>query len=360
MTENLRTKCELFERNRSAVSQKFIFENDVMRIAAGLLLTGAEREADIETLTECRRILSERAGFFSEYRGNVKLALITDMALSPDPEQYLADVKAVYQTLHRGHFRDNSYMLLSAMLICDAGRQAHAEEIAEKYGEILRRMEKQHPIITNAEDISYVILLAMSDRTADAILRDMDECAETLNSRLRIGADSVQGLSEYLALSDGDIREKCDRIVRLYDALKSQKASIGSGNALIALGTMANLDEPAETLVSDILEADAFLAECKGFDEKSMDKRDRLMTAVILTAESRGTAVSAVNNTFINSALGIIRAKHLVTVITVISHVLPPLIDAAANMSGTDTEQAPQQDVHAGDGSAGSAPESNP
>ena len=119
MTEMIRKKCELFERNRAAISRKFLLEKAMISIAAGLIFTGAEKEADIERLTECRGILNKHTGFFSEFRDTIKTVLLSEMALSDDAEQYIEDVKTVYQKLRKGHFKDNSYMVLAAMLLCD-------------------------------------------------------------------------------------------------------------------------------------------------------------------------------------------------------------------------------------------------
>ena len=340
MTENLRNKCELFERNRSAVAGKFMFENGMMSIAAGLIFTGADKDADVEKLIECRSILKKHTGVFSEYRDTIKLALLSEMALSEDPEQYIEDVKIVYQQMHKGHFKDNSYMVLAAMLICDLGKQEHADEIVEKHNEIMQQMNQEHPILTDSGDISYVILLALSGRPVDAILSDLNVYSECLKAAFKnkVGADSIQGLSEFLALTDGDIQEKCDKVIRLFEALKERKAEIGGGHVFFALGTLIGIEETTENLVNEIMEAEAFLKECKGFDEKSIEKKDRLMFAVLLAAASHGTDASMINNTFINSALGIIKAKHIATMITIISNVLPSVIGAIAG--GDDTEKS--------------------
>ena len=174
MTETLRRKCELFSANHTAISKKFMFEKDVMSIAAGLIFTGADQEADIEKMSGCRKILSEHTSFFSEYREDVKLALLSEMSLSDEPEQYIDDVKKVYKKLHKRKLRDNSYMVLAAMLICGLGRQDDADEIVEKHNELMKQMDKLHPILTNSEDISYVILLSLSDRPIDSIISDMN------------------------------------------------------------------------------------------------------------------------------------------------------------------------------------------
>ena len=253
-------------------------------------MLGSDKEADIEKLTECRRILTKHTGFFSEYRDAVKLALLSEMALSETPEQYIEDVKAVYKKLHKGKFRDNSYMVLAAMLTCDLGKQESADEIVEKHNEIMKQMNKLHPILTDSEDISYVLLLALSDRPVDSIISDMNECFDYLKKtcKIKAGPDSVQRLSEILALTEVDIREKCDKVISIYDILKNNKADITGGCAFSALGTLVGVDEAPEVIAREIMEADVFLDGCKGFDEKSVNKNQRLMFAVMLAAEACG------------------------------------------------------------------------
>lgn len=342
MTESLRNKCDLFLRNRNAVSKKFMFGKDAMNIAAGLIFTGAGKEADIEKLAECRKILNKHTGFFSEYREAVKIALLSEMALSETPEQYIEDVKAVYKKLHKGKFRDNSYMVLAAMLTCDLGKQENADEIVEKHNELMKQMNKLHPLLTGSGDISYVILLALSDRPVDLIISDMNECFDYLKKtrKIKAGADSVQGLSEILALTDGNIREKCDKIISIYDKLKDNKADITGGCAFSALGTLIGADETPEVIAREILEADVFLDGCKGFDEKSVNKNQRLMFAVMLAAESFGMSSSVISNTFINNALGIIKAHQTATMITIISNVLPTILGALADNASEKNDKS--------------------
>ncbi len=339
MTEELKNKCELFERNRSAIAGKFMLEKSLMSTAAGLILTGADKEADVGKLKECRKILNRHTGFFSEYRDAVKLALVSGMALSDDAEQYIEDVKAVYKKLHKGHFKDNSYMVLAAMLICDLGRQGDADLIVEKHNELMKRMDKLHPLITDSEDISYVILLALSDRPADAILSDMEECLEHLKKvcKVKAGSDTVQRLSEILALTDGDIREKCERVIRLSDALEQSKTVSVDGYAFSSLGMLIGINEEPEVIAGEILGAYEFLKEKKIFGNDQDDKKQRLMFAELLAAQSLGTGTEVVSNAFINNAISVIKAKQTAAMISIISNVLPVVLGA---VSGSDSSGA--------------------
>ena len=335
MTDTLRNTCELFERNRAAISKKFNFEKPLMSIVAGLIFAGAGKEADVEKLAECRKILNRHTGLFSQYRETVKLALLSEMAMSGDPEQYIEDVKTACHKLRRGKLADNPYMVLAAMLLCELGRQYDADEVVEKHNEIMKRMAKQHPFLTNAEDISYVLLLAMTSRPVDSIVGDIEECMTYIKGILKrkIDADTLQGLGEILALTDGDVRGKCDRIIGLYNALDEKDANVGNGYVFSSLGILLGVDEEPETIVSELIEVDEFLKGCKGFDEKSVEKKHRLMFAEILVAESLGAGSSIISNAFINSALGIIKAQQAAAMITILSNVLPAVIGAVAERS---------------------------
>ena len=80
-------------------------------------------------------------------------------------------------------------------------------------------------------------------------------------------------------------------------------------------------------------------AEVKCFDEKSVNKNQRLMFAVMLAAESCGSSSSVISNTFINNALGIIKAKQIATMITIISNVLPTVLGAVVDKASDKSEK---------------------
>ncbi len=341
MTETLGKRCELLVQNRNAIARKFMLEKPIMSTVAGLIFTGAGKEADIEKMTECRKILNQHTGIFSEFKDYVKLSLISKMALSDDPEQYIDNVREVYKKLHKGQFGNHSYMILAAMLICDLGKQDAVDEIAARYQEITKHMKEQHPIITNAEDISYVMLLALSDRSVDAIISDMDECFDHVKNTCKISADPdvIQGLSENLALTDGDIKEKCDKVIRLFNALKESVPDLTYGYSFLALCSLIHMDETAEDLISEIVDAEIYLSDSDGFcNNNSMDKSTRLLFAILLVAETYGSSSSMVSNSFINSAFGIIKAQQIASMISVMAQVLPAVLQVLAGLDSSDTD----------------------
>ncbi|MCR4645649.1 MAG: DUF4003 domain-containing protein [Oscillospiraceae bacterium] len=257
-----------------------------MSIVAGLLFTGADKEVDIDRLTECSSILNQHTGIFSEYRDAVKLALISEMALSDDAEQYIEDVKAVYQKLHKGHFVDNSYKILAAMLICDLGRQDDADAVIEQHNALMKQKKKDHPFLNDSEDISFVIHLALSDRPVDVILCDMEESMAYLKScKVKAGSDTVQRLGEILALTDGDSWEIAIRSSGSTKCCSKKKDATEGGEVFFSLGMLIGMEEEPEYIVRAILDTYAYLKGNSIFDEKPEGKKQRLMFAELLVTD---------------------------------------------------------------------------
>jgi hypothetical protein len=79
------------------------------------------------------------------------------MALKDDPEQYINDIKTVYEKLHKGSIFDNEYLVQGAICICDAGRMYDADSIVEKYKELYKKMcqEYKDVILVECEDYEF-------------------------------------------------------------------------------------------------------------------------------------------------------------------------------------------------------------
>ena len=192
------------------------------QVVAGLLFAGAGQEADIEKMKEARNILKKKAGVFSAFRDATELVLLARMAMAPDMEQYIDDLIDVFNVLMKGKVFEDSYMVLTAMIIVDRGRKADAEEIKTTTDEIMKRMSKLHPILTSSEDLALAALLAMSGRTVDDVIFDMEECYKYTKKELKLKAESnsIQALSQILAITGGDIKAKCDKVAELFEAFK--------------------------------------------------------------------------------------------------------------------------------------------
>ena len=341
-------RCELLARNCSMITKKFSSEDHLMCVAAGLIYTLADREADSEKLAECKALLKKNAGFFSSLRSTIELALISKMALSPDPERYLNDVKSVYEKVRSAKFKDSSHTVLACLSICDLGLQAQCDEIIDKAKEIMKRMEKDHPFLTAAEDSPFVMLLALSYKDVDTILKDLEEGYDYLRKMYHLGVsmNGVQNLCEVLVITYGDMKAKCDRIARIYEAFKDRKSGFGGDSEFSTLGILAGIDADPDTLADEIIKAADCLKEKDGFGDKQTDRTQRLMYAATLVAGAYGKDNDVIDDPAISNTLSIISAKRTVNTINILinisANVLPALLEAAAGTEkdGDKSEQA--------------------
>ena len=287
MNSEFTKKLELLAANKKAIDKGFYFEMGISQVVAGLLFASAGKEADIERMKEARAILKKKAGVFSAFRDATELVILARMATAPDMERYIDDLIDVFNVLMKGKVFEDSYMVLTAMIIVDRGRKADAESIKNATNEIMRRMSKRHPILTSSEDLALAALLAMSGRDIDAVMNDMEECYVYTKKelKLRAEANSIQALSQILALTEGDMKAKCDKVAELFAAFKEHGSKFGTYLEFPALGTLLDVQVPTEVLVPEIIEAADFLKKNKGFGGLSMDKKTRLMFAALLASE---------------------------------------------------------------------------
>ena len=176
MNSEFTRKLELLAANKKSIDKAFKFEMGISQVVASLLLASNGKEADIEKMKEARAILKKKAGVFSAFRDATELVILARMALETDPEQYIDDVKEVFDIFMKGRVFEDTYMVLASMIVVDRGRKNDAEAIKDKTNEILKRMSKKHPILTSSEDLALAALLATTDRDIDSIIDDMEEC----------------------------------------------------------------------------------------------------------------------------------------------------------------------------------------
>ena len=120
------------------------------------------------------------------------------------------------------------------------------------------------------------------------------------------------------------------------------------GYIFSSLGTLIGINAEPETIVDEILEAYEYLKCCKEFDDKSDGKKQRLMIAVLLAADSYGTGASMIRNAFINNALSVIKTQQIAAMINVIANaaaaVLGAIADKNSTESGSDKAEQPTDD----------------
>lgn len=293
-----------FIANRDIVKEAFRGCNSDVYAACANLFCACGRIADKERLTQCRKIITEQTGLFSKFRGKLSPILSCMLALGENPEEQMA-LAIEYDHLLKQAFKNTEFLVLIAFLLTGSGdKDTVTEKIAR--GKILyRRMDKEHPILTNDTDSVFAVSLAFSEKTDDALIEDMEACYKALKTKFSSSGDA-QTAAQILAVAEGAPEEKAERVIELYNALQESDVEYGRSRELAPLAALSSIDSTIQDLVEEIKEVDAFLKTQKDY-ESGKDK-ERAMHAVMIVSDQYACN-SHVNSAVMTTTLEMLIAK---------------------------------------------------
>lgn len=309
MRESLSALCSSFIENRDIIKASFGWESAYLYPVCAAVFTDKGQLADEASLKRCQAVLKDNTGFFSSFRSTVKLVMISMMAVDREPEERLQKTLQVYDGL-REHFFISDYLPVASMMIADLAEPARYGEIAARTRHIYELMKKEHPFLTSGEDSVFAALLALSNLSDEQIAAETEECYELLKAEFFSG-NAVQSLSHVLALGDGPAADKCHKAMELYHSLKNQGYKYGTSYELATLGVLAMLPADTVSIVTDVMEADDFLAGQKGYGLFGIGSRQRLMHAgMLVSSDYMGqTNHMAMHSAAIGSTVSLIAAQ---------------------------------------------------
>nr|WP_292166516.1 DUF4003 family protein [Butyrivibrio sp.] len=97
MNDKVQRRSELLVENRNLLHKDFFLENGLITVIAGAAFAQNDRTADPDRVKDCRKLLRDRQGVFSQVRGNNELIISAKMALSPNPELYIENLINIYE-----------------------------------------------------------------------------------------------------------------------------------------------------------------------------------------------------------------------------------------------------------------------
>lgn len=310
MNMELKRKCELLVSNRDIMQEVFRWDNGSMMLAGSSFFVGLNLEADTKQLKSCEEILKRKSGFFSSYRGNVKMPLLCKMAVSENPEQYFEDVDFIVRQMKSLKWIETDYKVLAAMTLRDYLDMADVPDGVEKMVALYQGMKEKHPWLTNGEDIPFAAILAVSGLDTEALMMEMESCYQELSKTFR-DKNAVQSLSHILAIDPVNTQTKCRKIEAIFDILKNNKHKYGTGPELAVLGTLSMLELSVEQAAAEIMEADDYLKSQKGFGTFTMGDTVRRMYAALMVMDTHMPPASHSHESLVNSMLAIVVAMEV-------------------------------------------------
>lgn len=254
---------KMLVQNRDTIREAFPWESGQICLASAVIYMMKGKLADEKLLRESKKAIKQKVGVFSNFRGLVKVPAAAMLSVGGDVDGALERSLLVYAQLKK-EFWQSPYLPLAAMMIAQIAEQEKFGELAARTRRLYERMRKEHPFLTSSEDSPFCAMLAMSDRTDDRLIEDMEMCYHILKKEF-IHGNAVQSLSHVLALFEEPAEEKCEKTMQLYHGLREAGGKYGTNYELPSLGVLAMTNAPVKEIVQEMVEIDAWLAGQKGF-----------------------------------------------------------------------------------------------
>ena len=219
MKSELQKYCELFIANKEKMKESSWEYVSIYTVVANMF-TAKNLEADVEKMKECKKLLKEKTGALSNFRGNVMLPAMSMLALDEDPEARMERANVIYKKL-KEEFKPSEFMTLDAMILAGMVSEDEADEYVKRGKTLYKMMKKEHPFITGSEDAIFAILLAFSDKSDEEIISNVEKTFSELKN-YEFSSDGIQTVSLLFALTEGDNKERCDRLVKVREMLNEE------------------------------------------------------------------------------------------------------------------------------------------
>ncbi len=310
MRETIQRGCEQLIRCRDQVKQVFPWDGGLIHLSCAGIYVMKGKSVDEGVLEQSKRLLKEKVGVFSHFRGTARSPIAAMLAVSGNPERTLDNGITVYELLKK-EFWSSAYLPLAAMTIAQLVEPFDYERVAGRTRRIYERMKAEHPFLTNSEDSALCAMSALSERSEDALIGDMESCYRLLKPEFFSG-NAVQSLAHVLSLCEGTPEEKCRRTMELFHNLKAAGRKYGTEYELPTLGIFALTDADSRQVAGEMLEIDSWLSEQKGFGALgSVGSKQRLMYAGML-AQKEHAAADVVQTAAVRSTVALIVAQEMV------------------------------------------------
>ena len=287
MRHTLQERCEAQIRNEAMLRKghKLEFES-IMKLAA-MLYVNAGREVDVARLRECKRILKDKVGLFSNFRGHMQYLVQVKMALSDDPAAYLDGVLDIYQRLKAGRVLPGEMVAMAATTIYENCSADVCDTVVDKTRMAYAKIKEQHRFLTGEEDLALIALMVMAGIDPDRAAVRAEEMYAILKGRYLPGSDTPQTVAMVLSLSEKPAEQKAQGFFGLYDACKAAGHATSKDKAMAIYATYADLEANLSEVVAEIGEVDDWLKRQKGYGALGVGASIRRLFAATLVLEDR-------------------------------------------------------------------------
>ncbi|MDO5118281.1 MAG: DUF4003 family protein [Eggerthellaceae bacterium] len=330
MRASLLERCEAQIRNETALRKGRLLEYESIVKLGAMLFLNEGREVDAAHIKECKRILKQKAGLFSNFRGNLQYIVQIKMALSDDPEAYIDNVMDVYAKLKQGRKFAGEPLAMTAATIYENCPEELSDEVIDKTREAYAQINTKHRFLTDESDMPTIALMIMAGMNPDSASDQAEQLFSALKDRFRIKSDVAQTAAMVLALSEKPASEKVEDFIGLFEACKEAGHATAKDKAMCIYATYADLDADRATIVSEIGEVDEWLKGHKGYGALGVGASMRRLIAATLVLEDYQASMAS---PFVHATRAVTQAIVEELVLILISVIICTIIITSAASS---------------------------
>ena len=290
MRQSLLERCEAQVRNEEALRKEHRFDFESIVKLAAMMYVNAGREVDVARLKDCKQILKDEVGLFSNFRGYMQYLVQVKMALSDDPSAYIGGVLDVYQRLKQDIKLPGEMAAMAATTIYENCPAEKRDEVVDKTREAYTRMKAQHRFLTGEEDLALIALMIIAGIDPEQAAERAEEIYAILKEHYLPGSDTPQAAAMVLALSDKPVNEKVLNFAELFNACKRAGHATSKDKAMTIYAAYADLDANRDEVVAEIGEVDDWLKGHKGYGALGVGASIRRLFAATIVLEDRQSA----------------------------------------------------------------------
>lgn len=309
MNDQMLRNCTLLIDSRDRIKTVFGWDGGLLHLACAGIYVSKEKEVNVSVLQDCKELLNRKVGLFSNFRSTARSPIASMLAISENSERTLDNGLIVYHLLKQ-EFWSSTYLPLTAMVISQIAEPYQYEAITARTRRIYGLIKAEHPFLTSEEDSANCALLALSEKSDNELIYEIESCYQQLKPYF-FSSNAVQSLSHVLALGQGTTEEKCRRLMQLFEGLKEAGFKYGTSFELPTLGVLAVSDGAIDKMIQEILEVNNWLSFQKGFGFfSSITAKQRLMYAGIVT-QREYINTNTMQSTAVNSTISLIVAQEV-------------------------------------------------
>ena len=260
----------------------------------------------MDIMKRCLKLLNEKTGVLSNFRGASQMATVSMLCLSTDPEWEVEQMLTAYGDL-KEVFRGSEYLAMTAIAIARFAEPSQYQQTASKTREIYNRLSDVLPFLTSVEDSTFAVLLALSGLDDLYIEQEIERCYTILKPSFFSG----KSLSHVLALGNEQAEGKCRKALELFTILKSHGHKYGTDYELATLGVLALINIDTDVLVNEMIWVDAYLKKQKGFGAFGIGSQQRLMYADMLVTNDHIPEAQTMQTAALNGIISLAIAQQV-------------------------------------------------